>query len=658
MKVCFPFRLGIAAAIALALVGEALPAQQIESQVPTNSFADVETVVLSNGLRVWLKVMPQDPNVSISVSIPYGSGDDPPGLEQLAHFLEHMLFSDHLGRTEEQVKAEIEDLGGYRNGTTYADHTYYVAQVEACHAEFATDWLYKLISPREMHPEIVERQRIPLIVEVKARSRDLFGWIKATYLEAPALRLQGWWEREFGISTHWGRDYYPYRSINRITPADLRWFYDTYYVPSRMTLMVAGNFDREAVLATIQGTFATLSSGAEPDPRPPLHDPGRPYRAYLWEDCADTRYARDIKLYGPRSCDQMFLHFIAEYIDRSLSRELRYGDQKAVYGLRVGVRLRGEAMTLYIYGRIKNEESAFAMDVIDREIRALREGTISEDAFASARNAIAAQWRSGSPSGRDLASWFQRYFYNPDRFGDFPDMVAFAEGLALDDVVQFSRENLLPERDTLSVTRPFPVKLEGLVAVAAFLLWLVFQISRRLLVMPVDMSRVRYVARFRVPLIIRLTGGLMLLLAAAVVGRLYAYVADRLYYDYLAKVDNFWFQYSIMGLIGALGFFLLIVALAHIPYKLMIFEDHIRIKYLFFRSKIIWRRDAVSLETLSIREILRKRRLRRCIVLTLGLFKPGLYLSLRNGHSLFFQVREAEEAIRSFSSLGFGTKPS
>ena len=262
-----------------------------DSSASPNPFAGFETIVLPNGLRVWFKSLPHDPNFAISVSIPYGSDSDPPGLEELAHFTEHMLFSDHMGRTEEEIKAEIEDLGGSRNGYTYTDHTYYYAVVDSKHAMIAIDWLYRIVSPHTMPRDIVERQRIPIILELGARQRGLVDWIQALYIDPPFLRLPGFWKREFGLSTRRNCDYDPYRSLKRITPVDLRRFYNNFYVASRMILTVVGNVDRDAALSKINETFATLPARPAPPPSPftsrsraelPNPQLGRPLRCFVF----------------------------------------------------------------------------------------------------------------------------------------------------------------------------------------------------------------------------------------------------------------------------------------------------------------------------------------------------------------------------------------
>ena len=85
--------------------------QDTEGEPAANPFAGFETHFLSNGLKVWFKRVPGAPNVSVSVAVPFGSHSDPRGKEGLAHFTEHMLFSDHDGRSEQEVKDAIESLG-------------------------------------------------------------------------------------------------------------------------------------------------------------------------------------------------------------------------------------------------------------------------------------------------------------------------------------------------------------------------------------------------------------------------------------------------------------------------------------------------------------------------------------------------------------------
>jgi predicted Zn-dependent peptidase len=282
-----------------------------------------------------------------------------------------MLFSDHLGRTEEQIKRDIEDRGGVRNGFTGWDRTFYFARVGKAHGLFALGWLYRIISPHDMPSEVVDRQREPVALEVGARPRQLFDWLHSLYLNPPVLRLADFWEREFGMVTSASRDVYVRRSLSRITRGDLRGFYDRYYVPSRMTLTVIGDFDRDQVFHTIDETFATLPRRPAPPVVDSYRDPGRADRLFRWRFGSNVLSQDRFKFYGLTRDGDLRLIFLSRFLGKRLNSRLRFGERKAVYGVDVSVARRGPGAYLQIAGAIKESEFAYAREVIEEELNAV-----------------------------------------------------------------------------------------------------------------------------------------------------------------------------------------------------------------------------------------------------------------------------------------------
>jgi len=92
--------------------------------------SEVRTLILDNGLKVYLL---SDPNFNVSaasVSVEVGSLDNPDDRQGLAHFLEHMLF---LGTKKypdvDEYSSYLRTNGGYANAYTSSDHTNYQFQV-------------------------------------------------------------------------------------------------------------------------------------------------------------------------------------------------------------------------------------------------------------------------------------------------------------------------------------------------------------------------------------------------------------------------------------------------------------------------------------------------------------------------------------------------
>jgi predicted Zn-dependent peptidase len=557
-----------------------------------------------------------------------------------------MQFADQPGLSEEEIKREIEERGGVYNASVTRDRTFYFVRIGKEHAIFAIDWLYRVLAPHAMDPEVVERQREPVALEVRARPRQLFDWIWAYYLNPPSLRLPGFWEREFGIETVASRDYYPYASVNAITSDDLRWFYRTYYVPSRMTLTVVGDIDRSSALEKIEQSFASLSARPEPEPAAALHDPGRRRASYFWAYRSNVMYSDRYKFYDLAADQQVMLVFVSRLLRKRLNDQLRFGERKATYGIGVGIVKRGKAAYLYISGGIRDDEFEYARSVVEHEIQALITGALPREEFEADRAAVTKQLRVSNTAAEDLENWVQSYFYDSRVFGDFPDLAGTFEAYKKEDVEAFVREHFVPERQVLNVFYPHPIT-QGLLALFVIgLVWLGVRTARRILTSPVDMTRIRYVARFRMPRPYLWLGALVLLFLIAVGGRLLVYgytvVADAL----LLQLESFLVQWLAFAAMLVLSVFLFVLALSRVPRKLLIFDDRLLIKSLSFRSTALSFAEVDELSVRRFSDVWTNRRIWKCVPLTLGLFRPGVYLRQRDGWAYYFDVRDRGELLR------------
>jgi predicted Zn-dependent peptidase len=613
--------------------------------IPADAFAGFETIKLENGLKIWYKRTPESPDTAVSVVVPFGSDRDPAGKEGLAHFTEHMLFADHLSRTEQQIKREIEDPGGVYNGFTLPDHTFFFVHIGNQHGLFGIDWLYKVVSPHSMDAEVVDRQREPVLQETGARRRELFDWIQALYLNPPALRQPGLLKREFGLDTSESRDIDAFRSVHSITGQDLVQFYDDYYVPSMMTLAVIGNLDRDQVVEKVRQTFGLLPSRPEPNLSTRATDPGRPYRGFYWDFRANPFYQRMFKVYDPTAADVVRLIFLSRLLGKRLNDQLRFGDRKATYGIVPFLMLRGPATALTIQGAIDKDQYSYARSVIDRELETLRGNGYSEEEFEADRSTISRQLKTANTSPKDLEWWVFMAFSDPQVFSDYPDLAQDFDRITLQEMQGFARRVLVPNREVLTITRPMPLSDGTLTLIGVAALALLVRLVRAALISPIEMSRIRYVARFRIPIAFKVISMGCLLAFAAVAGRLLFFACQWVANKEIIKIESFWVQGTIYILMAAGGLFLVALLGSRLPRKILVFDDRVVVKYLAYQSRAIAAQDIIEASLRRFRGVWLCSRLWRCLPLTTGLWSPGIYLACRNGTSIFFQVRDRLEFL-------------
>ena len=619
-------------------------ASAIASPPPPNPFSSFSTHHLSNGLKVWFKRLPDAPNVSISVGVPVGSDADPPGKEQLAHFTEHMLFSDHDGRTEQEIKDAVEALGGRRNGFTYRDHTWYYVTIAQEHGLFAIEWLSGLMEPHAMEPEVVERNREPVALEIGSKPREFFEHLWFA-LNPSWLMPADFWEREFGMDTRTMWEFDRWRSLQRITPEDLRGFYDRHYAPAAMTLTIVGDLDENLALATAEQTFGTLAPKDVTRLESEIEDPARAWSNYSWAFRPNVRYTARYKLFEPSAEDQLMTLFIRDLLSRRLNERLRYGERKAVYGLLTSMVMRGPAAYLQLRGDINEDEYEYAETVIAEELEFLRSGSLDPAEFEADRTAIIERLRSASQTSESLNFWVRRSFYDPDTFTDFPDLLGLYENVSQGEIVAFAARNLVDTRRELTVSRIEPMTQGMTVALIALLVWIAFKAVAWSLTTPVEMKNIRYVARFRQPALLLVISVLASLAMGLVLVRLV--IAGFIWVGgtWVATVDDYWIQsgsYSAM-LVSLVA--ILVVYVSRSPRKLLVFDDHLRVKHVAYRSRVFKPEDIAELSTRRFHNVWFSKDVFRSYPLTFGLIRRGVWLKPKKGRGYFFRTRDTKELI-------------
>ena len=637
--------LQLLAIFGLILLGSVVPqggwSQTPDSQAPppgeakANPFAGFETHFLSNGLRVWFKRLPDTPEVSISVGVPYGWDADPEGKEELAHLTEHILFSDHDGKTEQEIKEAIDGIGGRRNGFTTPDHTWYYVTVAKEHGGFAIEWLSRLMSPHSMDADVVERNRGPVALEINAQPREVFEQAWALLNPSWLLPLD-FWEREFGMETRNTRHYDRWASLQAITPQDVADFYDRYYVPAAMTLTVIGDLNRREVLEISERTFGSLPQRPVPERDVVIEDPARRRATSYWGLGPNVRYSARYKFFNSGAEDDLMVLFVRNLLSRRLNQRLRYGEQKAVYGLRVSTTQRGPGGFLQIQGSIDENEYDFAEATIQEEVGALRRGTVPRDEFEVDRTALVEGLRGENLTAQALNFWVYNNLYDSFKHADFPNLLSFFEGVTQEEVASFVTRSLVREREVVTLARVQPVSQGILAAVGLVLVFVTVRLVALMLTRKVTMRDIRYVARFRVPIALQIAAVVLYGGAGLILARLIVFAVQSVGLDFLLTVDNYTSQMTAFALILVTAVVLFILYLSRIPRKVLVFSDHLLIKSLAFRSRFLEPADLAEISTHRFPQVWLTMGLFRCIPLTFGLVGPGIYLRPWSGRTYFF----------------------
>jgi zinc protease len=207
---------------------------------------DVRKTVLENGLTVLTKEVHTAPVVSVQVWYKVGSRNEAPGVNGIAHQLEHMLFKGTTNRPI-QFGRLFSALGSDSNAFTSFDQTAYFGTVE----RHKLNALLTLEADRMQNALINDKQ---LASEKRVVISELQGYENSpNYRLDRAVRRAAFPDSPYGLPVGGTK-----ADVEKFTAEKVRDYYRRFYSPDNATLIVVGDFDTAPALKVIKEIFGKV----------------------------------------------------------------------------------------------------------------------------------------------------------------------------------------------------------------------------------------------------------------------------------------------------------------------------------------------------------------------------------------------------------------
>jgi zinc protease len=219
---------------------------------------NVTRATLDNGMRIVLVRNPLASVVTVENNYLVGANETPAGFPGMAHAQEHMSFRGCKGLTADQIAAIYAQLGGYSNADTQQHITQYFVTVPAQDLDVALRVDAACMSDANDSEAEWIKERGAMNQEV---SRDLSN---------PIYKYITRLNQDLFAGTPYANDALGSReSFEKTTAAMLKKFYTDWYAPNNAILVVTGDMDPAATLATIKKYYESIPKRPLP-PRPEL----------------------------------------------------------------------------------------------------------------------------------------------------------------------------------------------------------------------------------------------------------------------------------------------------------------------------------------------------------------------------------------------------
>ena len=266
-----------AAPLALAQPADQAPAEQAPPAVATTGPLPADPALtigtLPNGVTYYVRRNTRpDSRVLLWLAVKAGSIHEEADQRGLAHLLEHMAFNGTAHFKPGELVSFFETAGArfgpHVNAYTSFDETVYMLQVPTDKEGLVDKGLLALAdfaAGMSLDPAEVDKERGVVIEEWRLRQGASWRILEK---QAPVLYHRSRYAERIPIGTP---------EILRTFPvARLRDFYDTWYRPERMAVVVVGDVEAAPLVAKVRELFAPITArrpaAADPDRSIPPHE--------------------------------------------------------------------------------------------------------------------------------------------------------------------------------------------------------------------------------------------------------------------------------------------------------------------------------------------------------------------------------------------------
>jgi zinc protease len=208
----------------------------------------VQRTVLKNGMVVLTKEVHNAPVVTVQVWYKIGSRNEAPGVNGIAHQLEHMLFKGTKSRPV-QFGRLLSALGSDFNAFTSYDQTVYYETLERNKLSSALVLEADRMQNALIDPKMLEGEKRVVISELQGNENS------ASYRLGKAVQELALPDSPYGLSVGGTK-----ADVQTFTEPQVRSYYSSYYAPNNAVLVLVGDFNTQKALGEVRKIMEPIPS--------------------------------------------------------------------------------------------------------------------------------------------------------------------------------------------------------------------------------------------------------------------------------------------------------------------------------------------------------------------------------------------------------------
>ncbi|MDD5492232.1 MAG: pitrilysin family protein [bacterium] len=376
------------------------------SSISLSLASDTPTkIVFPNGLTLIHLYEQNSEVVALDLFIKAGAFVEDKNQAGIANFIQQLLYKGTSTRSAKQIALESESLGTSINGSCDEDYALVSATVFTQYFKPLSEVFFDCVLNPAFPQEEVEKERTNILAAIRTREDSIFT-VTFDLLQEQMYGEHPYHKPIIGYK----------KTIQNITRKQILDFYQRYYRPENMILVIVGNLDQKNITKQLEQFFPNLEE-ASLSVQPLNAAPATPQRFELQEFNNETKFKQAYLMLGylvPSvvSQDYPVLKIIATLLGGGMNSRLFVNlreNQGLAYELDSFYPSRAFTSTLCIYLGLSVFNLEQAQESIQKEINRLKTIPVPPEELNSIKTYLSGQYLLNHQTNQSMAFYLGFY---------------------------------------------------------------------------------------------------------------------------------------------------------------------------------------------------------------------------------------------------------
>ncbi len=401
---------------------------------------------LKNGLTIATAEMPHMTSVSVGIWVGVGSRYEPPPINGMCHFIEHLLFKGTQKRSAREISEAIEGIGGSLNAFTSEESTCFHARAGYERLPEVLDVLVDMLVDSRFAPAEIVKERNVIKEEIA------MYWDEPQHLVHELLNQTLWPNQALGRPIT-GTP----ATLDRISRRQILDYLHRNYVSGNTVIVAAGRLKHRSVARLVSRYARRFSFGSPPTCAPVLTEQKEPRVRLFTKKTEQTQMALGIRTFSRHDDRRYALRLLNVILGENMSSRLFQAvreDRGLAYSIYSSPSFFNDTGDLVISAGLDLRNLEKTLRLIIRELRRCVASPPSPLELRRARDYVLGQIDLGCENTETQMNWVGEQLLGYARIFSIDEIKRRLRALVPGDLRALARDIFRSERLNLALVSP------------------------------------------------------------------------------------------------------------------------------------------------------------------------------------------------------------